>query len=306
MNDYHVPIMLTEVITALRIKKGGIYLDGTLGGGGHTEAILKQGGQVIATDKDGAAIEYAGECLKEYGEKLTIIRNDFKNVEKILDGLGVDKLDGALLDLGISSRQIDDADRGFSYMQDAALDMRMDRNQYLTAADIVNEYGQDRLAQLIRNYGEDGFAKKIASAIVRERAIEPIKTTGRLAQVIKSAVPVKFHFGSHPAKKTFQAIRIEVNGELEGLGGAVKTITDRLKSGGRFCVLTFHSLEDRIVKQTFKGMAEDCVCDKGLPVCVCGHKAAIRLSGKAQTASKDELERNNRAASAKLRIIEKI
>ena len=306
MNDYHTPIMLDEITTALRIKKGGVYLDGTLGGGGHTEAILKSGGRVIAVDKDGAAIEYATKRLEKYADNLTVIRDDFKNVERILNGLGIEKLDGALLDLGISSRQIDDAERGFSYMQDAALDMRMDRNQYLTAADIVNEYGQDRLAQLIKNYGEDDFAKKIAAAIVRERAIEPIKTTGRLAAIIKSAVPLKFQYGSHPAKKTFQAIRIEVNGELEGLADAAKVITDKLAGGGRFCVLTFHSLEDRIIKQTFKRMAENCVCDKALPICVCGHKASIKLLGKPLTAGKDELERNSRAASAKLRITEKL
>ena len=306
MDNYHTPIMLAEVMNALRVRKGGIYLDGTLGGGGHTEAILRAGGRVVAVDKDEAAIEFAGQRLQEYGDKLTIVHDDFKNIEKILERLGTQGLDGALLDLGISSRQIDDAERGFSYMQDAALDMRMDRNQYLTAANVVNEYGENRLAAVIKDYGEEDFARKIAAAIVKERETAPIKTTGRLAAIIKSAVPAKFQYGSHPAKKTFQAIRIEVNGELDGLDGAVKAVAGRLKRGGRFCVLAFHSLEDRIVKQAFRLLAADCLCDKALPVCVCGHKAEIKLLGKPLTASKEELELNGRAASAKLRIIEKL
>ena len=306
MNDYHVPIMLDEVMNALRVKKGGLYLDGTLGGGGHTEAILKAGGKVIAADKDEAATKYSKARLEKYGDKLTVVRDDFKNIENILDGHGAERLDGAFLDLGISSRQIDDAERGFSYMKDAALDMRMDRSQYLTAAQVVNEYAEDKLARVIRDYGEEDFAKKIAAAVVKEREREPITTTGRLAAIIKSAVPAKFQYGSHPAKKAFQAIRIEVNGELEGLDEALKTITGRLNKGGRFCVLTFHSLEDRIVKQAFKLLSTDCICDKALPVCVCGHRASVKLLGKPMTPSAEELELNSRASSAKLRIAEKL
>ena len=298
--------MLAEITDALRVKKGGIYFDGTLGGGGHTEAVLKAGGRVIAVDRDEAAIEFAGRRLQEYRDRLTIVHGDFKDVEKILERQGVGELDGALLDLGISSRQIDDAERGFSYMQDAALDMMMDRNQYLTAANVVNEYGENRLAAVIKDYGEEDFARKIAAAIVKERELRPVKTTGQLAAIIKSAVPAKFQYGSHPAKKAFQAIRIEVNGELDGLGEAVRAVAGRLKRKGRFCVLTFHSLEDRIVKQEFKLLAADCLCDKSLPLCVCGHKASVKLFGKPLTASAGELEQNGREASARLRIIEKL
>ncbi len=304
--SYHVPIMLDEVINALKVKPGGIYLDGTLGGGGHTEAILDAGGRVTAIDKDAAAIGYAGERLKKYRDKLSVIRADFKEAERVLSERNITALDGALLDLGISSKQIDDAERGFSYMQDAALDMRMDRRQYLTAHEVVNGYDEKRLIKIFRDYGEEDFAGKIAAAIVRERANEPIKTTGRLTEIIKGAVPLKFQFGSHPAKKVFQAIRIEVNGELDGLDGAIRTIAARLKKGGRFCVITFHSLEDRIVKQAFKLLATDCICDKSLPICVCGHKASLKLFGKPVTASETEIKANSRAASAKLRIAEKL
>lgn len=303
---YHTPVMLAEITSALRVKEGGIYFDGTLGGGGHTEAILRAGGRVVAADKDAAAIEYAGKRLEKYSDKLSAVNDDFKNVGSILERHGVERLDGAVLDLGISSRQIDDAERGFSYMKDAPLDMRMDRSRYLTAAEVVNGYDEARLASIIRTYGEEDFAKRIAAAIARERQTEPIRTTGRLASIITDAVPAKFRYGSHPAKKTFQAVRIEVNGELEGLDGAVKTIADRLNGGARFCVLTFHSLEDRIVKQAFRLLAADCVCDKSLPVCVCGHKASVKVLGKPRTATEEELRLNSRAASAKLRIIEKL
>lgn len=306
MSEYHVPVMLEECLSALNIRKGGIYLDGTLGGGGHSSEILKRGGTLIALDRDNEAIAESKKRFED--EKLsgyTIVKSNFHDAAKVLDDLGVDGIDGALLDLGISSHQIDDPERGFSYRFDGKLDMRMDNDGGITAYDVVNEYSEDELVKILFGYGEERFAKKIASAIVRERKNQPIRTTTELAELVKKSTPEFYHRQGHPAKKTFQAIRIEVNGELDGLSEALESIAAKIKSGGRFAVLTFHSLEDRIVKQAFRLMCTDCICDKSLPVCICGHKATAKPIGKFKPTQKETNE-NSRAASATLRVIEKL
>lgn len=306
MSEYHVPVMLEECLSALNVRKGGIYLDGTLGGGGHSSEILKRGGTLIALDRDNEAIAESKKRFED--EKLsgyTIVKSNFHDAAKVLDDLGVDGIDGALLDLGISSHQIDDPERGFSYRFDGKLDMRMDNDGGITAYDVVNEYFEDELVKILFGYGEERFAKKIASAIVRERKNQPIRTTTELAELVKKSTPEFYHRQGHPAKKTFQAIRIEVNGELDGLSEALESIAAKIKSGGRFAVLTFHSLEDRIVKQAFRLMCTDCICDKSLPVCVCGHKATAKPIGKFKPTQKETNE-NSRAASATLRVIEKL
>ena len=309
MSEYHVPVMLEETVGALNVKEGRLYFDGTLGGGGHSERILRGGGRLIATDRDGEAIDYAlGRFSKnsEYNGRYTLVRDNFKNVLQVLKNRGVTELDGAVLDLGISSHQIDDAGRGFSYMNDAQLDMRMDRDQFLSAMTVVNDYGEDELSRIIYTYGEERAARRIAAKIVALRKKEHIETTKRLADIVASCVPKNPKAG-HPAKKTFQALRIEVNSELKGLGEAINDIVGVLKSGARLAVITFHSLEDRIVKQTFKYLAADCVCDKSLPVCVCGHKATVKLiSHKGIKPSSEEIKENPRSKSATLRIIEKL
>lgn len=306
--EYHVPILAPEITAALRVGKTGVYADGTLGGGGHSEQILKAGAlRVIGIDRDGESIEFASRRLTGYGDRFTAVRSDFKGINGVLDGLGLDFIDGAVLDLGISSRQIDEPERGFSYMQDAPLDMRMDIRQGLTAETVVNEYSEDELVKVIYGYGEESFARRIAREIIRRRAEARITRTGELAGIIKAAVPRAKQNAGHPAKKAFQAIRIEVNGELDGLGQAAEDFIRRLKPGGRLCVLTFHSLEDRIIKQKFRDMAAGCICDKSLPVCVCGHKPEIKLiNNKPITAGQDEVALNSRAAPAKLRIAERI
>lgn len=306
MSEYHVPVMLEECLSVLNVRKGGIYLDGTLGGGGHSSEILKRGGTLIALDRDNEAIAESKKRFED--EKLsgyTIVKSNFHDAAKVLDDLGVDGIDGALLDLGISSHQIDDPERGFSYRFDGKLDMRMDNDGGITAYDVVNEYSEDELVKILFGYGEERFAKKIASAIVRERKNQPIRTTTELAELVKKSTPEFYHRQGHPAKKTFQAIRIEVNGELDGLREALESITAKIKSDGRFAVLTFHSLEDRIVKQAFRLMCTDCICDKSLPVCVCGHKATAKPIGKFKPTQKETNE-NSRAASATLRVIEKL
>ncbi|MCI8434998.1 MAG: 16S rRNA (cytosine(1402)-N(4))-methyltransferase RsmH [Clostridia bacterium] len=306
MNGYHVPVMADEVIENLRIQPHGTYLDCTLGGGGHTERILQAGGCVLALDKDVEAIDYATTRLCAgggYGGRFTIVKSDFKAACDVLDRQGIAALDGAVMDLGISSHQVDDASRGFSYRFDSELDMRMDRSQVKSAMNVVNEYSEEELARILFTYGEERFAKKIARAIVAERAKTPVETTGRLADIVASCMP--YQKNGHPAKKTFQAIRIEVNNELSGLGEAVGDIVGRLKRGGRICVITFHSLEDRIVKQTLASLAAGCICDKSLPVCVCGHVAEVKTVGKYK-ATAEELDRNPRAASATLRVAEKL
>lgn len=308
-NFYHRPVLLEEVIRGLDLKKNGVYFDGTAGGGGHSFAILDREptATLIATDKDAEAIEAAGGRLKPFEGRFRLVKSDFKGYEKVLDGLGVDKLDGFLLDLGISSHQIDDKDRGFSYLKgDAALDMRMDRDSSLSAREVVNGYSEEKLYRILKEYGEERFSSAIVRNLVRARAQKPVETCGELKEIVEESIPVKFRTPAC-ARQTFQAIRIEVNGELSGLSECVTGLARRLKKGGRGCVITFHSLEDRIVKQAFAALAQGCTCPKSFPVCVCGKKKEVEpVTKKPITASEEELKENSRSKSAKLRIIEKI
>ena len=294
----------------LRLKEGGIWFDGTVGGGGHSYEILKRtspSGQLIATDLDENAIAAASERLSEFSGRFRIYKNNYKNFAAVLSEAGVSELDGVLLDFGVSSFQLDERERGFSYMQDAPLDMRMDAKAPLTAEDVVNGYAEEELAKILKEYGEERFAKNIARNVAAARKKSRIRTTGELAKIVEASIPAKFRQNGPCARKTFQAIRIEVNGELDGLEKAVKGLARRLKKGGRICILTFHSLEDRIVKNAFRELATDCICDKSLPVCVCGKKKEIEIiTHKPQTASAEELQNNSRAKSAKLRIAEKV
>ena len=300
--EYHRPVLLKEVLEGLNIQRCGTYFDGTAGGGGHSRAMLEANPSVrlIATDKDAEAIKAAGERLKEFSGRYELVKTDYKNYDSVLDRLGVEKLDGFLLDLGISSHQIDDRTRGFSYMKaDAPLDMRMDRENAFTAEQVVNEYSEETLKQIIKEYGEEKFAANVARNIVLKR---PVRTCGELKRIIEESIPAKFRSAAC-ARQTFQAIRIEVNGELNGLGECVKGLTRRLKSGGRACVITFHSLEDRIVKNVFSELSTECTCPKYFPICVCGKKKEVELVNKKPiTASEEELKENTRSKSAKLRI----
>lgn len=308
MEFSHKPVMLAECIEALDIKPNGIYLDGTMGGGGHSREIAKRltaGGRLIAVDRDADAHEAARERLREYIDRVTFIRDDFKNACADLDELGIGGLDGVLLDLGVSSWQLDSAERGFSYMKDAPLDMRMDRSAGESAYEVVNGYTESELVRILREYGEEKLAGRIAARIVREREKAPIRTTLQLAELVAGCYPAatRHKFGN-PAKRTFQAIRIEVNGELEGLSEAVTALARRLVPGGRMAVITFHSLEDRIVKNAFRQMSLSCTCPPDFPVCVCGKVKEVELvNSKPITASAAELRENPRAESAKLRII---
>lgn len=308
----HKPVMLDECMEGLAVKPDGIYVDCTLGGGGHSLEIAKRltdCGKLIAIDKDADALKFASERLKDYKDKITFVKSDFKNAAKVLDDLNIDKVDGVLMDLGVSSWQIDNFDRGFSYRsRDSRLDMRMDAEQSLSAYEVVNDYGEEQLYKIIRDYGEENFAKKIAFNICKYRQIKPIETTGELIDVIERSMPPKSRFASgHPAKRTFQAIRIEVNAELDGLDGFLEEITDRLKVGGRIAVITFHSLEDRIVKQKFKWLEKDCICPPKTPICICGKVAKLKLiTNKPIVAGETEKKENSRSQSAKLRVAEKI
>ena len=308
MEFSHKPVMLAECIEALDIKPNGIYLDGTMGGGGHSREIAKRltsGGRLIAVDRDADAHEAARERLREYIDRVTFIRDDFKNACADLDELGIGGLDGVLLDLGVSSWQLDSAERGFSYIKDAPLDMRMDRSAGESAYEVVNGYTESELVRILREYGEEKLAGRIAARIVREREKSPIRTTLQLAELVAGCYPAatRHKFGN-PAKRTFQAIRIEVNGELEGLSEAVTALARRLVPGGRMAVITFHSLEDRIVKNAFRQMSLSCTCPPDFPVCVCGKVKEVELvNSKPITASAAELRENPRAESAKLRII---
>ena len=300
--------MLREVSHALDVKPDGIYLDCTLGGGGHAKIIGEQldgRGMIVGLDQDEDAIEAATENLSGLSCEIKIVHENFSRLEKILNDLGVEKIDGALFDLGVSSHQIDTAARGFSYMKDSPLDMRMDRQKNFTARDVINRYDEDALIKIFREYGEEKFSKRIAAAICKARKISPIETTGELVKIIEHAAPRTKNSG-HPAKRIFQAIRIEVNGELEILSDAIKNSVARLKIGGRLAVITFHSLEDRIVKETFKALAQGCICPKNFPICVCNHKPEIKILGKPRTPTPAELETNSRAQSAKLRVAEKL
>lgn len=307
----HEPVLLNEVIDALAIKPDGIYLDGTAGGGGHSSAIAARltSGKLIALDRDPEAVAAAGARLSRYGDRARVIRSNFSEIDSVCDSLGIAALDGVLLDLGVSSHQLDTPERGFSYISDAPLDMRMDTSAALCAADVVNGYPRERLEKIIFEYGEEKFASRIASKICEKRETAPIKTTGELVNVIKSAIPAAALRGAehHPAMRTFQAIRIEVNGELDVIEPTIRKAVSLLAPGGRIAVITFHSLEDRRVKQTFAELARGCVCPPDFPVCVCGHKPEVRLvTKKPVTASPGELERNTRSHSAKLRTAEKL
>lgn len=310
MEFSHTSVLLDETIDALNIKPDGIYVDGTLGGGGHSYEICKrlsEHGRLIGIDQDAAAIAAAGERLREFKDKVTIIRSNYCEMKEKLTGLGVTSVDGILLDLGVSSYQLDTADRGFSYREDAPLDMRMDQRQMRTAKDIVNEYSEMELYRIIRDYGEDKFAKNIAKHIVQERQQKPIETTGELIHAIKAAIPMKVRaVGGHPAKKTFQAIRIELNNELGVLSDSLDDMIDLLNDQGRICIITFHSLEDRIVKNSFRKNEDPCTCPKEFPVCVCGKKPKGKvITRKPILPGENELSRNSRAKSAKLRVFER-
>ena len=303
----HVPVLKEEVLELLKPKDGGIYFDGTLGGGGHTGEILKRtvGSRVYATDLDEVAIASTKERLAEYADRLTIFHDNFKNFKAHTQGI---EFDGMLLDLGVSSPQLDVKERGFSYLaDDIALDMRMNGGQALSAKNVVNDYSEAEIERILRVYGEERFSRRIAQNIVKSRAIKPIDTCGELVRIIDASIPAKFKNDGHPAKRTFQAIRIEVNGELDGLDKVLYEMAGSLKKGGRLAVITFHSLEDRIVKTVFKDLCTGCTCDKRLPVCVC-HRTQIceEAVKKPVTAGKDELGANPRAKSAKLRVVAKL
>ena len=310
MEFEHKSVLLDETINGLNIKPDGIYVDGTLGGGGHAYEVctrLGTKGSIIGIDQDAAAIEAANARLKDFGEKVTIVRSNYCDMKSRLHELGIDKVDGIILDLGVSSYQLDTAERGFSYREDAPLDMRMDTRQKMTARDIVNDYSEMDLYRVIRDYGEDKFAKNIAKHIVTQRGKGPIETTGQLTEIIRGAIPMKYQKKSgHPAKRTFQAIRIELNRELEVLRDTLDDMIELLNPGGRLCIITFHSLEDRLVKSAFKKNENPCTCPPDFPVCVCGNvsKGSI-VTRKPILPSEDEMAANSRSKSAKLRIFER-
>ncbi len=310
MEFKHKSVLLDETIENLNIKPNGVYVDGTLGGGGHSHEIarrLTDGGRLIGIDQDADAIAAATERLSEFSDRVTIVRNNYCNMDIVLKELGIDKVDGIVLDLGVSSYQLDTADRGFTYKVDAPLDMRMDQRQEFTAKNIINEYSEMELFRVIRDYGEDKFAKNIAKHIVAARQVKPIETTFELNEIIKAAIPMKFRIATgHPAKKTFQAIRIELNKELDVLENSVDMMIDKLSEGGRICIITFHSLEDRIVKTRFKYNENPCTCPPDFPVCVCGNKSRGKVvTRKPIVPSDEELEENKRSKSSKLRVFEK-
>lgn len=306
----HKSVLLYETIDSLNIKPDGIYVDGTLGGGGHAYEVAKrlgEGGRLIGIDQDADAILASSERLGEFQNKVTIVRSNYEQIGSVLSDLGVDKVDGIYLDLGVSSYQLDTAERGFTYREDTALDMRMDQRQTETAADIVNGYSEMELYRVIRDYGEDKFAKNIAKHIVKARQEKPIETTGELIEIIKAAIPMKMRAtGGHPAKKTFQAIRIELNRELEVLENSIDRMIDLLKPEGRLSIITFHSLEDRIVKNRFRDNENPCICPPEFPVCMCGRKSKGRvITRKPILPSEEEIQENKRSKSAKLRVFER-
>ncbi|MDF2952159.1 MAG: S-adenosyl-methyltransferase MraW [Anaerocolumna sp.] len=310
INFGHKSVLLNETIEKLKIKPNGIYVDGTLGGGGHSYEICKrlgENGRLIGIDQDEDAIRAAGERLNEFKDKVTIVRNNYCNIKEVLIDLNIQKVDGILLDLGVSSYQLDTPERGFSYRENAPLDMRMDTRNHITAKDIVNNYSEFDLYRIIRDYGEDKFAKNIAKHIIRMRSEKPLETTDDLTEAIKAAIPMKVRMNTgHPAKKTFQAIRIELNKELEVLNQSLDDMIDLLKEDGRLCIITFHSLEDRIVKSKFKNNENPCTCPPSFPVCVCGNKSkGTVITRKPIIPSEQEIEENTRAKSSKLRVFER-
>ena len=310
MEFQHKSVLLEETIEGLHIRSDGTYVDGTLGGGGHAYEIAKRlgdKGSIIGIDQDAAAIEAAGIRLKDFGEKVTIVRSNYCEMKSQLQKLGIDRVDGIILDLGVSSYQLDTAERGFSYREDAPLDMRMDTRQERTARDIVNDYSEMELYRVIRDYGEDKFAKNIAKHIVAARSKAPIETTGQLSGIIRQSIPMKYQkMSGHPAKRTFQAIRIELNRELDVLKDSLDDMIDLLNPGGRLCIITFHSLEDRIVKSAFRKNEHPCTCPPDFPVCVCGKVSKGKvITKKPILPTKEEQEYNSRSKSAKLRIFER-
>lgn len=306
----HKSVLLDETIENLLIKAEGIYVDGTLGGGGHSYEIARRliNGRLIGIDQDEAAIKAASERLDEFKDRVTIVRSNYREIRQVLDELQIDKVDGIILDLGVSSYQLDTPERGFSYNEEAPLDMRMDTRNPKTAKDIINGYSEMELYRIIRDYGEDNFAKNIAKHIVRMRETKPLETTFELVEAIKAAIPAKVRaVGGHPAKRTFQAIRIELNQELDVLKDTLEDMIDLLAPAGRLCIITFHSLEDRIVKSYFKTSQDPCICPPNFPVCVCGRQSLGKvISRKPILPSDDEIEANKRSKSAKLRVFEKI
>ncbi len=311
MTFNHKSVLLNETIEALNIIPDGIYVDGTLGGAGHSSEICKRlgsGGRLVGIDQDKDAIQASTERLKNYTSQVTIVRDNYENIASVLKGLNIEKVDGILLDLGVSSYQLDTDERGFSYQHEAPLDMRMDDRNPMTAADIVNEYSLQELARIIREYGEDKFAQNIAKHICAEREKTPIDTTTQLAEIIKQAIPMKMRVtGGHPAKRTFQAIRIELNRELTVLKESIGTMIDILNPGGRLCIITFHSLEDRIVKEAFRKAENPCTCPPDFPVCVCGNVSKGKvITRKPILPGEEELADNRRSESAKLRVFERI
>lgn len=310
MDFEHVSVLLNETVDGLDIKPDGIYVDGTLGGGGHSELVLSRltTGKLIGIDQDKDALKAAGERLKKYEDNLILVHSNFSNILDVLEELGIDKIDGMMMDLGVSSYQLDEATRGFSYMHDGELDMRMDRSCDFTAYDVVNDYSEGELHRIIKDYGEDNWAKRIAKFIVEMRAEKPIETTYELVDIIKKAIPSKARRdGPHPAKRTFQAIRIEVNNELGIIADTIRNIETVLNPGGRISIITFHSLEDRLVKRTYKDLNTGCICPSEFPICVCDNKPKLKIiTRKPIISPEDELEANPRARSAKLRVAEKI
>lgn len=310
MEFNHVSVLLEETISQLQIKDDGIYVDGTMGGAGHSYQICKRlgdKGRLIGIDQDEAAILTGTERLREFGDKVTIARSNYCNMKQVVTELGIEKVNGIVLDLGVSSYQLDTADRGFSYKEDGPLDMRMDKRNELTAKDIVNGYSEMELFRIIRDYGEDKFAKNIAKHIVRMRQEKPIETTYELNEAIRAAIPMKVRKNTgHPSKKTFQAIRIELNKELEVLNNTLQDMIDLLEEDGRICIITFHSLEDRIVKSIFRKNENPCTCPPNFPVCMCGQKSKGKvITRKPILPSEEEIEQNRRSKSAKLRVFEK-
>ena len=311
MEFKHESVLLEEVIRGLNIKPWGIYVDGTLGGGGHSYRIaekLTEGGRLIGIDQDRDALQAAGQRLAPFRDRVTLVHDNYEHMGRVLSDLRIDKIDGILLDLGVSSYQLDNPERGFSYNTDAPLDMRMDRDDNaLTAREIVNTWSAGELSDILRDYGEERYARAIAANIVKEREKAPLETTGQLSEIVRRSIPKKMQQrGGNPCKRTFQAIRIACNRELDVLADSLDEMMDRLAPGGRFCVITFHSLEDRIVKTAFRSWENPCTCPPEFPVCVCGRKPMGRcVSRKAILPSKEELDHNKRSASAKLRIFEK-
>ena len=310
MKFEHVSVLLNECIEGLNIKEDGIYVDGTLGGAGHASVVcskLNKNGQFIGIDQDNNALAVSKERLREMQPKVTLVKSNFVDVKNVLETLEVEGVDGMLIDLGVSSHQLDEPSRGFSYMHDAPLDMRMNQDASYNAYEVVNHMSEDELYQIIKEYGEERWAKRIAQFIVQERVERPIETTYELVEVIKKAIPQGARKdGPHPAKRTFQAIRIAVNRELEIIEPTIQDIVEKLNKGGRLCIITFHSLEDRIVKQAFKKLEDPCTCPREMPVCVCGKKPLVKvLTRKPILPSVEEVEENPRSRSAKLRIIEK-